>query len=182
MLEFDLDLSRLYAVMDELEPTEKQIKLAMNRALNRTAATLRRLSASGLKAELDLRAVGLLKKRLKSLKLKSGGIDTVRLWYGINGMPVSWFKGTASQTATGAKYKDQEFEGGFVAKSAVKGRKTVFKRKANGRLPLVEQLMPVRDKAEVFVEDEIFVKLEDIFWPIFVRDLKARVRFKIGGA
>lgn len=181
MLEFDIDIQRLYAVMDELEPTEKQIRLAMNRALNRTAATLRRLSATGLKKEFDLRAVGLLKKRLNALRLKSGGLDVVKLWYGINGMPVSWFKGRARKTSTGASFRNENFEDGFVAKSSVKGRKTVFKRKAEKRLPLVEQLMPIKDQAEVFVEDHIFDKLENIFWQHFTRDLKARVRFKLGG-
>lgn len=187
MLDFDIDVRELFAVMDELDPTERQIQLAFSRAMNRTAATLRRRSTSGLRALLDLRTVGLLRQRLKSLKIKKNGLDGLRLWYGINPMPVSWFKGTPKAVGKRGRkkgesvtYRGEVFENSFVANSKVKGRKTIFKRKTNARLPLEEQQMPIRDKAEVFVEDEVFSEIEDVFWPYFVRDLRARVTFKIG--
>lgn len=183
MLSFDVDASQLYALIDELEPTEKQIKLAFGRALTRTAATLRKLSGTGLKTELDLRVVNLLRQRLKTLKLRStGDLQEIRLWYGISGMPVSWFRGTPKAVkGTGdLTYRGETFTDGFVGTSTVKGRKTIFKRQGKGRLPIAEQLLPIRDKAEVFIEDRVFDQLDSIFWNHFRRDLRARVRLKLG--
>jgi len=69
-----------------------------------------------------------------------------------------------------------------VAKSKFNGRKTVFKRNGPGRLHITEQLLLIGDKAQIIIEDEIFVQTEDIFWKHFERDLRARVKYKLGEA
>lgn len=178
---FDVDASRLRGVVDELAASEKQVKLAFSAACKRTATTLRTLSARGLASELQLRTIGLLRRRLKTMRLRSvdGGIQ---LWYGLNDMPASWFKGRATQEANGASKQGQKFSGAFVARSKFKGRQTVFKRIGKGRLHIEEQNLKVEDKAVVFVEDEIFSELEVVFWKNFTRELNARVRYKIGEA
>lgn len=183
MLNFDIDWSGLLRIGDELGATEKQVKLALNRAMRRTEATLRRMSSKGLTQELQLRAAGVLRNRLKSIKLKMATSDaSMALWYGLNDLPVSAFKGRPSRTSGGASFRGQEFDGGFVGRSKIKGRQTIFKRRGQDRLPVVEQLFPIKDKAEVFIEDEIFTGLEDVFWQHFRRDLQARVKFKLGEA
>ena len=177
----DIDASELRRVGDELQASEKQIKFALSAALKRTATTLRTMSARGLKSELELRTINLLRKRLKTLKLrasKSG--DGVELWYGLNDMPASWFKGTPKQNSKGASMRGQQFDGGFVAKSKFKGRRTVFKRTGKGRLHIQEQNLAVEDRAIVFIEDEIFEQADRIFWKHFMRDLNARVKYNIG--
>lgn len=181
MLHFDIDFDELRNVANELEASEKQFKAALSRACNRTAASLRKLSGRGLKDELQLRTLGIMRKRLKSIKLRSKGTGLV-LWYGLNDLPVSSFKGRAKQTEDGAEFRGEKFDGAFVARSGVKGKRTVFKRKGAGRLPISEQLMPIKDKADVFIEDEIFTKVEEIFWQHFRRDLAARVKFSLGEA
>lgn len=180
MLHFDLDWQQLRGVADELQASEKQFKSALSRACNRTAATLRKMSGRGLKDELQLRTLGIMRKRLKSISLRSKQ-QGITLWYGLNDLPVSSFKGRAKQDGDGATFRDQKFDGGFVGRSTVKGKRTVFKRKAAARLPIIEQLMPIKDKADVFIEDEIFVKVEEIFWNHFRRDLAARVKYDLGG-
>jgi hypothetical protein len=182
MIHFEIEWRDLLRIGDELGASEKQIKLALSRALNRTASKLRTLSAKGLKNELDLRRASALRKRLKSLKLRKGGIEGVQLWYGLNDMPVSWFKGAPKQTATGATFRGKNFPGAFVARSQYAKGKTILKRKGKARLHIEEQLMPVKDQAEVFVEDRIFVQVEAIFWPEFQREIEARVKYKIGAA
>lgn len=178
---FDIDYSQLQRVGDELQASEKQIKFALSAALKRTATTLRTLSARGLKSELELRTINLLRKRLKTMKLRmSSAGDGVQLWYGLNDMPASWFKGTPKQNASGASMRGQQFDGGFVAKSKFKGRRTVFKRTSSARLHIQEQNLAVEDKAIVFIEDKIFDQVEEIFWKHFMRDLNARVKFNIG--
>lgn len=182
MIHFDIDADDLLRIGDELNATPKQVKLALSRALDRTATRLRVLSERGLKSELGLRRVSYLRKRLKSIRLRAAGSDGVRLWYGLNDMPVSSFAGTPVKTDSGASFRGHEFPGAFVARSGPKGRRTVFKRTSKNRLHIEEQLLPIKDQAETFVEDRIFPDLEDIFWPIFRRELAARVKFKLGEA
>lgn len=178
-LHFDIDATQLRLVADELQASEKQVRLALSAALGRTATTLRTLSARGLRDELQLRTIGLLRKRLKSLRIRAQG-DGFRLWFGLNDMPASWFKGRPKQTSTGAEMRGQEFAGGFVARSKFKGRRTVFKRTGKARLHIEEQTLEVEDRAVVFIEDEIFDQAEAIFWRHFTRELNARVKYKIG--
>lgn len=181
-LYFDIDMAQLHAVADELQASEKQVKFALSAALRRTATTLRTLSARGLRDELQLRTIGLLRKRLKNLRLRMTSGDGVGLWYGLNDMPASWFKGTPKKTADGAEARGQKFPGAFVAKSQFKGRRTVFKRTSKARLHIAEQNLQVEDKAIVFIEDKVFDQVETIFWKHFRRDLNARVTYKIGEA
>jgi hypothetical protein len=181
MIHFDIEWNDLLRIGDELGASEKQIKLALARALKRTASKLRTLSAKGLRDELELKRLNALRKRLKSVKLR-GDIEGVKLWYGLNDMPVSWFRGRPVQTATGAAFRGRQFPGAFVARSRYAKGKTIFKRASKARLHIEEQLMPVKDKADVFVEDRIFVQVEKIFWPLFQREIEARVKYKIGAA
>lgn len=179
---FDIDTDALRAVGAELQASEKQIRFALNRALHRTAAALRTRAARGLKDELQLRTITLLRNRLKTLRarMRMGDGDGVQLWFGLNDMPASWFKGRPKRTAGGAEKRGHEIPGAFVAKSGVKGRLTLFKRSGKKRLPIVEQNLPIQDAAVVFIEDEIFTQTETIFWNHFRRDLAARVKFNIG--
>lgn len=184
MIHFDIDWAGLTRVSEELGATDKQVQFALGRALRRTEATLRRLSTKGLTRVLQLRTMATMRKRLKSIKLrKTGGLGAgngVGLWYGLNDLPVSSFKGRPKKTQGGAAFRDQQYDGAFVAKSKFKGKQTIFKRDTAKGLPISEQLHEVEDKAIVFIEDEVFEQVETIFWEHFRRDLQSRVKFKIG--
>lgn len=179
MIHFDIDWKDLQRIGDELGATPKQVKLALSRALARTASKLRTLSAKGLKNELELKRIRALRKRLKSIKLRKGVMEGVQLWYGLNDMPVSWFKGRPRQDARGAWSGKFFHEGAFVGRLK-NGELTIFKRKGKARLAIEEQLQTVKDKADIYVEDHVFVQVEQIFWPLFTRELQARVKYKIG--
>lgn len=181
MLHFDLDWEQLHRLGEELQATDKQVKYAMSRAMRRTEATLRRLSSKGLTQELQLRTASVLRQRLKSIRMRANAsTQEMGLWYGLNALPVSSFKGRPQSTGTGASFRDTEFEGAFVGKSKIKNKRTIFKRKGEERLPIIEQQLPIEDKAIVFIEDEIFDQVLDIFWKNFDRDLRARVKYKLG--
>lgn len=183
MIHFDIDALGLREVANELSATDLQVRYALTRALRRTEASLRKLSSKGLTRELQLRAASVLRKRLKSIRLRSAGKDGgVALWYGLNPLPVSSFKGRPKEDPAGAFMGDYFFKGGFVAKSTYKGRNTIFKRQGKQRLPIAEQTITIEDRAIVYIEDEIFVQTEEIFWQHFRRDLQARVRYKLGEA
>lgn len=183
MLHFEIGWLQLEDISQELGATPKQVKFALSRALRRTEATLRRMSAKGLTRVLQLRTLGSMRKRLKSIKLRKLGIDAgdgVALWYGINPLPVSSFKGRPRKTDGGAEFRGQKYDGAFVAKSKIKGKQTIFKRETANPLPISEQLHDIADQAIVFIEDEVFDQIEKIFWQHFRRDLQARVKFKLG--
>lgn len=184
MLHYDIDWRQLLQIGEELQATDKQVIFAMGRALRRTEATLRRMSSKGLTQTLQLRASSALRKRLKSIRLRMSSPtardQSMGLWYGLNPLPVSAFKGRPRDSASGATFRGQTYEGAFVGRSKVKGKQTIFKRKGDARLPIVEQLAPIEDQAVTFIEDEIFDKVLDIFWQHFRRDLMARVKFKLG--
>lgn len=184
MLHYDLDWRELLQVGAELQASDKQVAFALSRAMRRTEATLRRLSSRGLTRELQLRSAGALRKRLRSIRLRmssAGSRDqSMGLWYGLNPLPVSAFKGRPKETASGATFRGENYDGGFVGRSKIKGKQTIFKRKGAERLPVVEQLHPIEDKAVAFIEDQVFDQVLDIFWQHFRRDLAARVKFKLG--
>lgn len=184
MLQFDLDWRELWQVGEELQATDKQVAFALGRAMRRTEATLRRMSSKGLTKVLQLRAASTLRKRLKSIRMRMSS-PTARdqgmgLWYGLNDLPVSSFKGRPKETSGGATFQGQEYEGAFVGRSKAKGKQTIFKRVRETRLPVAEQLHPIEDKAIVFIEDQIFDQVLEVFWQHFRRDLRARVKFKLG--
>lgn len=184
MLHFDLDWRELLHVGDELQASEKQVMFALGRAMRRTEATLRRMSSRGLVKVLQLRSAGILRKRLKSIRMRMSS-PTARdqgmsLWYGLNDLPVSSFKGRPRETKDGASFQGQEYDGAFVGRSKVKGKQTIFKRVRETRLPVAEQLHPIEDKAKVFIEDEVFDQVLEVFWQHFQRDLRARVKYKLG--
>ena len=145
---------------------------------------MRKMSTKGLTRVLQLRTMASLRKRLKSIKLrKTGGLGAdngVGLWYGLNDIPVSSFKGRTEQAHKGAWKRDFYFEGAFVGKSKVKGRQTIFKRSTARTLPIEEQNITIEDEAIVYIEDVIFDQVEGIFWGHFKRDLQSRVKYKIG--
>lgn len=179
MLHLNIDLKGLQDVGNEIGASETQVRAALTRAMRRTEASLRRLSSQGLTKELALRSTKALRRRLKTLKTGTKGGE-FGLWYGLNDLPVSAFKGRARNTGKGATFNGQNFEGAFVGRSKFAGKNTIFKRKTEKRLSIVEQGMPIEDKAIVFIEDEIFVQTEEIFWRHFKRDLAARVNYQLG--
>ena len=184
MLHYDIDWRQLLQVGEELQATDKQVIFALTRAMRRTEATLRRMSSKGLTKVLQLRAATALRKRLKTMRLRMSGPasreQSMGLWYGLNPLPVSAFKGRPKRTADGASFRGENYEGAFVGRSKVKGKQTIFKRVREARLPVAEQLHPIEDQAVTFIEDEIFDQVLDIFWQHFRRDLMARVKFKVG--
>lgn len=185
MINFEIDAQQIKSLIDELNVTEKQAKFALSRALGRTAGTLRKLSQAGLKSELDIKKVSYIRKRLKTIKFGGAGFSGMKLWYGLNDMPVSTLRGSISGGHTGGasfsgKAGQKAFPKGFVTKSQRGYGRTILMRKGKARFPLEEAAMPVKDRMDVFVEDQIFVQVEDIFWKHFVRDMTARSKFGVG--
>lgn len=182
MIDFDIEASDLQRVSDEMGAMPKEVRASYNRALTRTAATLRKLSSKGLQSHLGLARAAAVRRRLKTLRIRSSnGMNGVRLWYGLNDLPVSEFKGRVSPAGTGASYSGpagaHNFDRAWVGSSRFARKRTILQRVRESRYPVREAQLPIKDRADVFVEDEVFWKLNDIFWRHFTQDLERRVNY-----
>lgn len=180
MLAFDFDARELKAIADEFGASEKDLRYAYSRALRRTAQNMKTRARKGLRTELELRTAAELRKRLQGFRFKRGkGMGQVSMWFGLNDMRVSAFKGRATGTGSGASFAGHDFAGAFVAKNS-KGRPTVMRRATQRAFPIREERMPIEDKAQVFVEDQVFDKIEDVFFKTFRAEVRARTLYKVG--
>ena len=184
-----IDGEQLRRIGDEIGATLNQVRYALHSALRRTEATLRKNATSELKRRLNLRAAVAIRKRFRSLKVKSSiqmrssgaNKGEAGIWLGLNDLPVSDFKGRPADDPAGAFLNDYFFENGFVTKSKFKGKNTIFKRAGKSRLPIQEQTIDIWNPSMEYIEADLFQSIEELFWQHFRRDLKARVQYKIGG-
>jgi Prophage minor tail protein Z (GPZ) len=181
MLGFDFDTGRMEKIGAEFDASEKQLAFAYSRALRRTAQNLKTKARKGIREKLGLRSAAVLRRRLQGFKFKRGsGMGEVRMWFGMNDMPVSSFKGRVSQAARGASLGGRTFPGSFVGKNS-KGARTIMQRRGKRRWPVSEVRVPVSDEVEVFVEDEVFDEIEELFFKNFRAEVRARTIYEVGG-
>ena len=174
ILSFDFDVAGMEAIRAELGATPEMVRDAMSRALRRTAGTLRKMASKGLHEELQLRSVSRLRRRLKTIRFsRKGSGRELRLWFGLNPIKVSDFRGRARKTAKGVSHHGHEYQGAFLGTSLT-GYQTAFQRKDKARLPIREVDVPIDDTARIFLEDEIFEKAPEIFLRHFRQDLAYR--------
>lgn len=177
MLHFDFDDSDLHKAAEEYGASEKQVRFAVGRALKRTAGTMRKLSSKGLQSELGLRNATAIRRRIKEYRLGKRR-DAIKLWYGTNDLPLSAFKGRPKLVPGGVKFGDAMIHGAFVAK--VNGKRGIYKRSSAKAFPIKEATLPVADRIMIYLEDEVFVDLEAIFFKHFLAEIKARTIYGVG--
>ncbi|ABF64029.1 hypothetical protein TM1040_1296 [Ruegeria sp. TM1040] len=177
---FDFDQGELRRIAEEFDASEKDLRNAYSRALRRTAQTMKTRSRKGLRTKLQLRTAAELRRRLQGFRFKrNGAMGSVRMWFGLNDMRVSAFKGRASRTATGASYAGHDFPGGFIGRNA-KGRPTIKQRAGSRAYPIKEARMPIDDEAQTFIEDEVFDEIEEVFFHYFRAEVRARTIYGVG--
>lgn len=183
MIRFDIDPGEIRLIAREMNATESQVGKAITRALSRTSQTLKKNSLPALKTGLDLRRdYSGMRERLKDLKLRrKGAIQSIGIWFGLNDLPVSAFKGSPKQTATGAEFKGRTFPGAFVKKRNSKyrpadnGKLTIYKRKSRARKPIIEQTVWIKGYADEILEDQVFPETVEIFLRHFRTALRGYV-------
>jgi len=181
---FDIDLDDLTYIQDAVGATEEQLIASYNRALKRTAVTIRKLARKHLKDELQLKNVKALRSRLKDYVIKQHGLTELKLWYGLNALPVSAFKGRMSQGSAGASFAPagpsgrRHYKGSFVARMR-NGKRSIWRRLSADRNHLTEERVDVHKGLQESVEDEVFDQLPDIFLAHLETDLKGRVKLGI---
>lgn len=176
MIELKIEPAELRRVGEELGATEAQIRAAYNRALNRAAGTIRRITSQGLRSELGLRNAAAIRRRLKARRIKGkGGLAGRVLWFGSNDMAFGSFKGRPTETAGGVTFRGRTISDAFIA------RGKVFRRSTAAALPIEEQTVPVEEEMDKFIEAEILPAVGDLVMENFIRDLRARTSLGIGG-
>ncbi|MFV0576045.1 MAG: hypothetical protein ACK5NC_11625 [Vibrio sp.] len=182
---FDIDLEEVEALKNIVGATEQEMKLAYNRALNRTARTFAKLSKTLIKDDIQARNVKFTRKRLKSYKNRgSNGLDNFKLWVGLNPVPtyilqgkLKWKRGgPASFTPKASNLESITTSRGFVLK--VNGKKLMFERKAKGKSGYEIVKEDIHKPLEESIEAEIFRKIPEIFFHHYESDLKSRIKMR----
>ena len=150
MIRLNVELQGIQAVIDELEPTEKQAGKAMQRTLNRMAKWIQTRTVRGLSKELEM-SQRIIRRRLKkSSILKTSTGYSIKLFYGLN--EVDLIHLNPRQTRKGVTAGKRKVDGAFLAKS----KHQVFKRVGKSRLPIEKQSEAIKAKADAYLEGAEF--------------------------
>lgn len=202
----DLDLGALLSVPEVVSATEGQILGAYKRALMRTGSALRVKARNQFKAGINPRTINTLRTRLKMFSSRSSGLslNQLRLWFGLNDMPVRYLKGKLSgrkqhqnrDPATGRfiaasrsqrkKYaeftpqsalKSTRFENGYISRVRGGGRTIrVFSEEFKRS---DEAAIEIVDVMEERINKEIRAIAASVFMDEFRKDLQRRVKHDI---
>lgn len=176
----DVDTSEINAVIRELNASEIDVRNAMSRALRRTASALRVRASKRIVPELQLRRAMDFRRRLRAMRTRiTKDRGEIGIWIGLNDMAVSKFKGRVRDTSAGAQFRDTEYPGAFTARLRSK-RRSIYRRTGAARFPVREETVPIKDRLDVILEDEIFPDAVEIFMRLFAADLRARSIFGVG--
>ncbi|MDW2310626.1 phage tail protein [Vibrio sp. 1075] len=186
---FNIDLEELEAIQNILGATESQVRAAYNRAISRTTVTIRTLANKELRDAMQAKRLKDLRKRAQYFRVRSPSkqknFDELKLWFGLNDVPVRYLKGKIKRIGTKRKPKGARFtpsagiesktyKDSFVAKSF--GRNSIYHRKSKSRLPIEEEKIAVSNALQITIKGEIFDRLPEIFLKHFETDLKGRVK------
>lgn len=175
----DIDTSEIARLIGDLGSSEKDVQKAMSRALRRTASALRVRASKRVVPEIGLRKAMEFRRRLRDMRVRiDRGGGEIGIWVGLNDIGVSRFKGRAVRTPGGARFRDTEFAGAFVAR--YRGKRSIWKRRGAARFPVEEQKLAIQDRVQIILEDEIFPDAVDTFMKLFMADLRARSIYGVG--
>ncbi|MEN8282613.1 hypothetical protein [Acinetobacter gerneri] len=171
MIRLDLDIDGIEAIVSTLQPSEKDVKIALKRALNKMAKWLSTRTNRGLSKELNL-TQKILRRRLKksSIITTSTGLS-IRLFYGLN--DVALIHLNPKQTKTGVTASKRKVNGAFISKS----KNQVFKRVGQERLPIEKQVDVIKQKADSYLENTEFSSFE--FQAQFLKILEHELKWQM---
>ncbi|MEG3135520.1 hypothetical protein SC206_18340 [Rouxiella sp. T17] len=205
-LPVDLDLEAMLKISEILKATQQQYLSAYGRALNRTAATLRKRAMADIKSGLAPRNLTLVRKRLLSFRLQRGAtMDEGKIWFGLNAVKLKDLKGrvrgrirprhemrsviTGRYIAGGKRITEAGFDpqgklltsrsflNGEVGRTR-SGRRTVLIRNLQTRRT-TEAEIDIYEPMLNVIEDNAFADVGEVFLHHFEVDLRGRVQANI---
>lgn len=100
----------------------------------------------------------------------------------LNDFPVSWFMGRprrACGSEKGPLFRGKRFGGAFVARRCGSRGRTIYRRVGVKRFPIQEKAAPIKGRVYIILQDEILSDAAELFLDLFVRDFRARLKFKV---
>ncbi len=169
MFRTEIEARGIQAINAQVQATEKQIKLAFNKAGASTSSWMRRTAKKLLTQGLKLRSGAILKRRIIVRRRSNKGLSSFQFWIGLNDLRIEDFKGRAVQTGRGIRLGEHFIEGGFFEQTL--GIKPLaMKRSRDARLPIERVTMPIEDEASVIVE-KIYRQANDFFLKCYRQEL-----------
>lgn len=186
---FNIEMDEVFNIQRMLNANNKQVRLSMQRALRRTANTLKARSTKYLKDSLQAKNAKKIRQRFRlyAFKANKNEIGEYKFWFGLNDVPISALRGSTRKLGT----KKNPLGGQFTPKSSylltqqyhekafvgrVNGKRSVFIRRGKKRFPVDEGKVPITQEISDHIDDEIFWDMNAIFMHHFEVDLKGRVK------
>lgn len=161
-----LDDSQLGDIARALAGTEKEVEVALKRALNRTAQWLQTRARRALMKGLNLPA-NVIRARLR-YAYYSATAKRVRVWIGLN--PVSVIRLNPKKSAKGVTARGEKYDGGFIT-TGRSGNRHVYKRLGKERFPIMSVYKDISEGKEL-LENQVFEGWEQFLLERFEHELK----------
>lgn len=202
---FEIDTSALLQLQKQFGATQHQMLMAYNRALNRTAKHMHRVSVAMILESLAVKSRKAANKRVRQFvkrrdysKEGSGDLSSAKIWYGMNDFRVHDLKGRMQNPRKQQQPRDPET--GQFLKTKKGGRGATFTPKSAGlntmswpdsfvakrygsksiwlRLAgggIEEARVPVHEALEDAIDEYIFENIGPVFMRYYEQDLRGRV-------
>lgn len=136
MLAVDITLDK-QAWCDQLYATERQLQIAVVRALNKTARWLRTQMASDTAKQLNIN-VSTVKRGLVLLRARPNQPMAAVALKRSGAVIKASTLGTPQLTSRGVRTGRKHWDGAFIANKPNSGRQAIFRRRGKARLPIQE--------------------------------------------
>lgn len=202
---FDIDMSALRELREAVGATQQQMLMAYNRALNRTAKHMHRVSVGMMIDALAVKKRKVANKRIKPFvkrrnfgKESTGELSSAKIWYGLNDFRVHDLRGSMRKQRKQKQKRDPET--GQFMKTKKGARGATFIPKSEGLHSMSwpdsfvakrysvksiwirregggveEARVPVHEALEDAIDDYIFENIGSVFMRYFEQDLRGRV-------
>lgn len=163
---FDIKTSNnIDEVTSNIGNQEQKIKLAVIKALNKTALWLKSQAAKEISEEKKIKLT-IMRKRLRIFKASRLNVLIRANLYDIRAASI----GKMKQTRKGAKVGKHLFVGGFAA-IMPRGNRGVFKRKGKTALPIEEVKLPLEPEGSRIIKNLVNYESERVFGKYFQHEL-----------
>lgn len=165
---FEINNFDVTKIIHDLGACQHNSVLASLRALNKTALWLRTQSVKQISSNRKL-PQKLIRDRLRVLKASRNDLKALVI-ANVSGIKTTKV-GVPKQTARGAKVRNYEFPGAFVA-TMPGGSTGIFKRKGKTRLPIRELYISLEPESSKIIESFLDNRIRQRFEEIFRHELK----------
>lgn len=173
MIQIQIDTDDILSNLDAVGLSQKELAAAANRAYHRTNKAVQRMMSKELSIGLETRNGKALKRRIR-VQLRNGKI---RLFIGLNDLPVSVLKGRMKQVRNGVVFRSKLYAGFFVA-TMPNGKKSAWYRRTQKRTDLVEANVKIQGDADRVIRMNVHDDIVELFRHHFETDIKGRLAKK----